>query len=52
MYDESKKFNTESKIPDKKSLVDMAINYQVLCDETAFICLIHENYSCGLHKFY
>jgi len=41
--DESKKTKSLSKIPNSKDLVEMAINYQVLCDETAFICVIKEN---------
>merc|ERR1712226_388780 len=48
--DESKKTQTLSKIPSKKNLVDMAINYQVLCDETAFICVIKENNNQGVQK--
>jgi len=48
--DESKKSETLSKIPSKKDLVDMAINYQVLCDETAFICVIKENNSKGIKE--
>merc|ERR1711862_103207 len=46
--DESKKSQTVSKIPNKKVLVDMAINYEVLCDETAFICVIKENDNKGV----
>ena len=45
MFDESKNFQTSSTIPNHLELIDMAINYQVLCDETAFICVIKENQS-------
>jgi len=42
MFDECEKANTKSKLPEKIELIDLAVKRQVLCDKTAFICVIHE----------
>jgi len=49
MFDEYEKASTNSKLPDKIELIDLAVKCQVLCDKTAFICVIHE-YKGGKEK--